>query len=119
MYFEDILLPYSTSPVTMFLTLHSFPPHFATFIFLFPPLLDPVCVAKLPWNVVSLQGVTLLKKTVSTSPSSYQSTVAPQLVVGFCAHFPSFMLGFYLSLLCVDLVHAATIAENSYVCLPY
>lgn len=112
MYFE--LLPVPPS--------HAFPPILVISLFLpsfsiesglhCPAVLKvgPVLVC------VNLPGVTLLKKTDSPSPRSYQMQVAPQLMVGSHASLPPRMLQFFLAVACVGLVHAVTIPVNSYNC---
>lgn len=56
--------------------------------------LSTVCIVQVllnmdtPWSVVSLQGMTSLKKTDSPFPRNYQMLLVPQLVVRLHTHLP-------------------------------
>lgn len=56
-----------------------------------------------PYNVIYLPEATLLAKTDSPSPSSYSSSLAPQMAMGLCARI----------FVCLRL-HAVPNATNSY-----
>ena len=56
-----------------------------------------------------------IEKTGFPSPSSYQSQTATWLGVGLCGHFPSSMLGFYLTCASADLMSDVTVSVRLYV----
>lgn len=67
------------------------------------------------WHAVNLTEATLLKKTDSASPNSYQLSVALQLVMEFGAYIPPLSLRCCLAWPYAVLVHAVTITMSSYV----